>query len=148
MIYLNKKKHQSKLTGFEDVFFTLRKMTEGRRNELRLATAEHNKKLREATAKIAMLVADVPEDAKIADLEPGKRTEYLNALSEQEQIIADLDRTWLTWGLLSIEGLKDGDNKDLNTADLLIDEGPEELFKEIVGMIRSEATLTEAQSKN
>ncbi len=74
-----------------------------------------------------------------ANGEPAERLEA--ALLEGE-----IDRTYLEWGLVRIEGLDiDG---QAATPDLLVTRGPEDLCREIVATIKSECGLTEDERKN
>ena len=59
---------------------------------------------------------------------------------------AEIDRIYLQWGLVGIDGLEiDG---SAATPETLIERGPEELCREIVAEIRSECGLTEEERKN
>jgi hypothetical protein len=81
-----------------------------------------------------------------------KKIEFLEAGGKpQEQIEAawlasEIDGAYLKWGLESVEGLViDGEPA---TPQTLASKGPEELCREILGAIRAEATLSEAERKN
>ena len=59
---------------------------------------------------------------------------------------AQIDRLYVSWGLQAIVGLKvDGVEA---TPEILADAGPEELFREAVGLVRRETGLDEAERKN
>jgi hypothetical protein len=59
---------------------------------------------------------------------------------------AQIDRLYVIWGLQAIAGLKvDGVEA---TPEILADAGPEELFREAVGLVRRETGLDEAERKN
>ncbi len=74
-----------------------------------------------------------------ANGEPAERLEA--ALLEGE-----IDRTYLEWGLVRIEGL--AIDRQAATPDLLVTRGPEDLCREIVATIKSECGLTEDERKN
>ena len=84
--------------------------------------------------------------------EIGFKHDFLAASkSVMDQIDAGLlqrriDRAYLEWGLLGIRGLAiDGAEA---TPGSLIDFGPEELVREILGGIRAELQLSEEETKN
>lgn len=57
-----------------------------------------------------------------------------------------IDRVYLEWGLLGIKGFSiDGAEA---TPAMVIDAGPEELTREILGAIRAELQLSEEERKN
>ena len=80
------------------------------------------------------------------------KAEFLEAGNQlQEKIEAGLlaqevDAMYLTWGLVSIAGLTiDGEPA---TAANLLERGPDDLTKEIVGAIKEQCGLSEAERKN
>lgn len=82
----------------------------------------------------------------------GQRLEYLNAgMSAAERleaaaVAADVDREYLRWGLESVAGLRiDGEPADVEG---LLERGPEDLCREMVGRIRAECELSEDERKN
>jgi len=59
---------------------------------------------------------------------------------------AEIDRLYVSWGLQSIAGLTiDGVEA---TPEILAERGPEELFREALGLVRQETGLDEAERKN
>lgn len=84
--------------------------------------------------------------------EIGLRGEFLAASKNViEQIDAGIlqrrvDRVYLEWGLLAIKGLAIDGAEATPTA--LIECGPEELTREILGAIRAELQLSEEDRKN
>jgi hypothetical protein len=59
---------------------------------------------------------------------------------------SEIDRIYLRWGLLQVEGLQiDGETA---TAESLVEKGPEVLCREIVEHIKNDCGLTEAERKN
>src|SRR5580698_10317340 len=84
--------------------------------------------------------------------EIGRRMEYLEAGSDARETLeatvlaAEIDRAYLDWGLVSVEGLEiDG---VAATPETLVDRGPVELAMEILGRIKSECGMTEDERKN
>jgi hypothetical protein len=84
--------------------------------------------------------------------EVAQRIEFLDAGNEARDKIessvlgAEIDRMYLEWGLQEVVGLTiDG---EAATPASLIDRGPEELAREIVGRIRAECHLSEDERKN
>jgi len=84
--------------------------------------------------------------------EISQRTEFLEAgNAAQEKIEAgilaqQIDAMYLSWGLVSVEGLNiDG---EAATVTHLIEKGPEELTREIVSTIKGQCGLSEAERKN
>lgn len=82
----------------------------------------------------------------------GQRLEYLNAGAsaaerlEAAAIAADVDQEYLRWGLESVAGLRiDGEPADVEG---LLERGPEDLCREMVGRIRAECELSEDERKN
>jgi hypothetical protein len=84
--------------------------------------------------------------------EIGRKIEYLEAGTDARETLeatvlaAEIDRVYLEWGLVSVEGLEiDG---VAATAESLIDRGPVALAVEILGRIKSECGMSEAERKN
>jgi hypothetical protein len=84
--------------------------------------------------------------------ELSRRAEFLDAGTEihekiEANILAqEIDAMYLRWGLANIEGLMI-DGEPANT-DRLLENGPEELVREIVTSIRGQCGLSEAERKN
>ena len=81
-----------------------------------------------------------------------QKIEFLEAGSEPRDqfersvLGAEIDRLYLEWGLLAVDGLTiDG---EFATPVLLVERGPEALAREIVGRIRAECHLSEDERKN
>ncbi len=84
--------------------------------------------------------------------EISQRAEFLGASNEVQEKIEgsilaqQIDAMYLHWGLVRIEGLTiDG---EIATTAHLIERGPEELTREIVGTIKGQCGLSEAEQKN
>jgi hypothetical protein len=88
--------------------------------------------------------------------EIGRRMEYLEAGAgldkgahetlEATVLSAEIDRAYLEWGLLSVEGFEiDG---AAATPETLVDRGPVELAMEILGRIKAECGMSEDERKN
>ena len=84
--------------------------------------------------------------------EIGRKMEYLEAGTDARETLeatvlaAEIDRAYLEWGLVSIDGLEiDG---AAATPETLVDRGPVELAMEILGRIKSECGMTEDERKN
>jgi hypothetical protein len=84
--------------------------------------------------------------------EIGRKAEFLAAGTDAREkleaavVAAEVDRAYLEWGLLAVEGLTiDG---EVATPQAVVDKGPLELATEILGRVKSECGLSEAERKN
>ena len=84
--------------------------------------------------------------------EIGRKVEFLEAGQDPREkleaavLAAEIDRVYLEWGLEEIEGLAiDG---EAATPAALIEKGPLDLAKEMLGRIKRECGLSEDQRKN
>ena len=84
--------------------------------------------------------------------EIGRRAEFLAAGAEARDKLeaavvgAEVDRAYLEWGLLAVEGLTiDG---EAATPSALVEKGPLELATEILGCVKAECGLSEIERKN
>jgi hypothetical protein len=84
--------------------------------------------------------------------EIGRKLEFLEASGDAREklesavLAAEVDRAYLEWGLMGVEGLEiDG---VAATAGSLIETGPVELAEEILARIKGECGLTESERKN
>jgi hypothetical protein len=88
--------------------------------------------------------------------EIGRKMEYLEAgvtldngareTLEATVLAAEIDRAYLEWGLVGIDGLEiDG---EAATPEMVVDRGPVELAMEILRRIKSECGMTEDERKN
>jgi hypothetical protein len=105
------------------VRFGIRRISFGRRMEL-------SRRVREISRKAEFLEASTELHEKI----------------EANILAQEIDAMYLQWGLVSVDGLIiDGEPA---TAAHLLEKGPEDLAREIVGAIKEECGLNEAQRKN
>ena len=147
MKYTSKKTLHSKLEGYEDVAFTLKKMAEGRRVALNMSLADAKATLRDLIAESQTILPDTPEGQVAPPIDPAQFAKY-QTLSDRINTLVekDINMAWLRWGLDSITGLEiDGQPCTVET---LISDGPPELFAEILTAIRSEAELSTEARKN
>jgi hypothetical protein len=84
--------------------------------------------------------------------EISRKAEFLQAGSKLEEKIEasilaqEIDAMYLAWGLVSIAGLTiDG---EAATAERMLEKGPDEVTREIVGAIKEQCGLSEAERKN
>ena len=81
-----------------------------------------------------------------------RRIEFLGASDKPEEAMdaallrAEIERTYLTWGLLAVEGLK-VDGVDA-TPESLLARGPENVVREALAAVRAETGLTDEARKN
>jgi len=81
---------------------------------------------------------------KLEFIEAGEKSAHEEA--EAALLGAQVDREYLRWGLIAVEGLTiDG---EAATVETLAESGPEELTAEVIEAIRREARLGEAEGKN
>ncbi len=85
-------------------------------------------------------------------LELGRRLEFRGAGEgiedklEANIIACEIDRLYLTWGLVRVTGLSiDGADA---TAESLVERGPEDLAREIVNAIKGQCGLNDNERKN
>ena len=79
-------------------------------------------------------------------LEALRASEKMDDRVEVEALRIRMDRAYLLWGLKSVDGLEiDGAPAD---AELLFENGPEDLVSEIVNRIRRECELSPLERKN
>jgi hypothetical protein len=84
--------------------------------------------------------------------EISRKAEFLEAGSKLEEKIEasilaqEIDAMYLAWGLVSIAGLTiDG---EAATVERMLEKGPDEVTREIVGAIKEQCGLSEAERKN
>lgn len=108
---------------FPGVCFTIVRMSFGRRVEL-------VRQIRELAGKVEFLEAGKDAGEKI----------------EAALLASEIDRLYLLWGLVKIEGLElDG---QAATPETLVRAGPECLCREILAAVKGELGLSEDERKN
>ncbi len=121
MEYASEKRIESQ--ALPGVRFTIARMSFGRRVEL-------TRRIWELAGRVEHLEAGGDARGKL----------------EAALVAAEIDRVYLSWGLRRIEGLTvDGEQA---TPDLVAEQGPEGLCREVVAAIKAECGLTAAETKN
>jgi hypothetical protein len=106
-----------------DVAFAIYRISFGRRMEL-------SRRVREISRKAEFLEAGTELHEKI----------------EANILAQEIDAMYLEWGLVRIDGLSiDG---EAATVVQLLEKGPEDLAREVVGAIKEQCGLSEAERKN
>lgn len=145
MNFVSTSREESKT--FPGVFYTLYKMSEARRAQLRLLIAEPTSRIRLLLREMGNLEDKHP----VTDENPNRPEEVVDELiklsDKMEQISSDeIDPRWLKWGLKKIEGIEIDDQPA--TPDSLTSDGPPALFREIVDRIKRLAQLNGDEEKN
>ena len=105
------------------VTFTIAKMSFGRRVELM-------RRVRELARRTEFLAASEEGGAKM----------------DAGLLRAEIERVYVTWGVTAVSGLTvDG---QIAGPELLVEVGPEELFREALAAVRRETGLSEEERKN
>lgn len=128
--------------AIEGVSFSLRKMSEARRIDFRLRTAEAQAKLRALTMEATSLQAQARTDSSPALID------RIEDVSERITAVVsgEINPAYVRWGLKSISGIEiDGEPA---TVESLIDAGPSDLFAEICGIIQASSGMTDEEIKN
>ena len=126
------------LETFPGVEVVLRKMTEGRRLELRKLISEPNRRIREILREQANIEKE-PEESR-------DMSKWLELQDEFDGImIESINPAWITWGVKQIEGLE-VDGRSLGVDDWK--EWPSALFDEVLTAVKGEAELNGALRKN
>ncbi len=120
------------------VSFLLRRMTEGRRIELRKKLSPTNAKIRELLREQGKLL-EAPDDAQ-------DHNRILELQDEFDGLMLEtVNPTTLLWGVKQIEGLE-VDGKTLTLEDW--QEWPSALFREVLNSVNAEAELNGGEVKN
>lgn len=123
---------------FSGVSVVLKKMTEGRRLELRKLISEPNRRIREILREQANIEKE-PEESR-------DMSKWLELQDEFDGImIESINPAWITWGVKQIEGLE-VDGRSLGVDDWK--EWPSALFDEVLTAVKGEAELNGAERKN
>ena len=139
MAYKNITSRREESKRFPGVVFYLRKMTEGRRKELRRTLGPINARINE-----------IMREQNMIDAMPDGERDYAKYLALQDEFdgifLEQSNPAWIRWGVKSIEGLESEDGQPLTVEDL--DNWPSELFAEVLEAVKSEAELNGAERKN
>lgn len=138
--YTSTARKESKI--FPGVFYTLNRMSEARRVQLRLRIAE-------PTAEVRRLLREMSKIEQVPEENRDEQTmEQLVTLADQMDVLSTqkIDPEWLRWGCKKVEGLMIDDQEA--DVEMLISEGPPALFDEIVGEIKKLAQLSGDEEKN
>lgn len=158
----------SKTPGFEEVRYTIKRFTHGRRARLRLQLSGSLDKIRDLTNELddisTKLKAMQKSETVTLGFENGEPATELDVVSLPEEekntsirelldvairvssqidtiTMNEVDPAYLRIGLVKIEGIKI--NGAEPTADLMYEDGPEDLCKEIIFAIKKEAGVEE-----
>ena len=123
---------------FSGVSVVLKKMTEGRRLELRKLISEPNRRIREILREQANIEKEPEETRDISA--------WLERQDEFDQIMIEkINVAWIQWGVKQISGLE-VDGRALGVEDWA--DWPSSLFDEILTLVKSEAELNGSDQKN
>ena len=123
---------------FPGVSVVLRKMTEGRRLELRKLISEPNRRIREILREQANIEKE-PEESR-------DMSRWLELQDSFDQLMIEaINPSWIFWGVKQIEGLE-VDGRSLGVDDWK--EWPSALFDEVLTAVKGEAELNGMQRKN
>ena len=123
---------------FLGVSVVLKKMTEGRRLELRKLISEPNRRIREILREQANIEKE-PEESR-------DMSRWLELQDSFDQLMIEaINPSWISWGVKQIEGLE-VDGRSLGVDDWK--EWPSALFDEVLTAVKGEAELNGMQRKN
>lgn len=138
MAYTHQTTRKFESVLFEGVVVELRKMTEGRRMDLRKRLQPHNTKCKDLLREIGA-IEKAPEDQR-------DFVRYTELNDEFDQVqIEHINPEWLSWGVKKVEGLI-VDGRDLGVEDWR--DWPSALFDEVLKAIKFEAELNGEERKN
>lgn len=139
MAYKNITSRREESKKFPGVVFYLRKMTEGRRKELRRQLGPIN-----------LRISQILREQNQIDAMPDGERDYAKYLALQDEFdgifIDQSNPIWIKWGVKAIEGLESEDGQLMTVEDL--DNWPSELYAEVLEAVKSEAELNGAERKN
>lgn len=124
--------------SFPGVEVVLRKMTEGRRLELRKLISEPNRRIREILRDQAAIEKEPEADRDMS--------RWLELQDEFDGIMIEkINPAWVTWGVKQISGLE-VDERVLGLTEW--DQWPSALFDEVLTLVKDEAELNGSERKN
>lgn len=123
---------------FSGVSFVLKKMTEGRRIDLRTKLAPHNSRVREIMREQA-IIDKVDENDRDVSKWIALQEEFDSIMLEQ------VNPAWINWGVKLIDGLE-ADGNPLGLEDWK--DWPSALVNEVVEAVKAEAELNGTERKN
>ena len=123
---------------FPGVSVILRKMSEGRRIELRKLIGEPNSRIRNILREQATLEREPEETRDI-----GKWMDLQDSFDEI--MLTVINPAWVRWGVKQVEGLE-VDGRSLGVEDML--DWPSALFNEVLEAVKAEAELQGNERKN
>ena len=124
--------------NFPGVSVMLRRMTEGRRIELRKLIAEPNRRIR-VIIRDQAIVEKEPEETR-------DNAKWLELQDEYDGIMVEkINPAWITWGVRQIEGLE-VDGRTLTVEDWK--DWPSALFNEVLDAVKNETELNGVQRKD
>lgn len=123
---------------FPGVSIILKKMTEGRRLELRKAIGEPNRRIREILREQAAIEQQPEETRDMA--------KWLESQDSFDEImLTTVNPAWVLWGVKQVEGLE-VDGRSIGIEDWA--DWPSALFDEVLTLVKSEAELNGSERKN
>ena len=120
------------------VVVILKKMTEGRRLELRKLIGEPNKMIREILREQAA-IEKMPEESR----DMARWLELQDSFDQQ--MLENLNPAWIRWGVKQVEGLQ-LEGKVLGVEELY--DWPSMFFDEVLTAVKEEAELNGGERKN
>lgn len=123
---------------FPGVSIILKKMTEGRRLELRKAIGEPNRRIREILRE-QTAIEQQPEETR-------DMAKWLESQDSYDEImLIAVNPAWVLWGVKQVEGLE-VDGRSIGIEDWA--DWPSALFDEVLTLVKSEAELNGSERKN
>jgi hypothetical protein len=126
------------LETFPGVEVVLRRMTEGRRLELRNAIGEPNRRIRDILREQAV-IEQQPEEIRDVAAWLALQDEFDGIMIEKVNV------AWVKWGVKSLQGLE-VDGRILGLEDWA--DWPSSLFDEVLNLVKQEAELNGNERKN
>lgn len=133
------------------VILHLRKLTEGRRADLRAKLAPHQRKMKELVDKMGALSDEIDSvDRDAPDALAVIEDKYVQWATMQEEFNVLQDETiapiWLKWGVKAIEGLVSENDVPLTVDEMR--EWPYELYEEAFKIVQGSTDISAEAQKN